>query len=92
MLKEDKMIIAIIAAIMLLLILSNAGCKVEHKASGGMEATTNVNITVNYKNCDRPEWSSEDVIECIKEASSIELSTDEATQIFDLIKQQEMAQ
>jgi hypothetical protein len=89
--KEDKIILVLISAIMLFVILSNFGCSVTHKASGGMETNSNVTVTINYKNCDRPEWSSEDVIECIKEASSMELSTDDATKIYDLLKQQEVS-
>jgi hypothetical protein len=88
MLKEDKIIIGLIAAIMLLVILFNTGCYVTHKATGDVDTSGQISVTINYKNCDRPEWSSEEVIECIKEASSVELSTDDAVQIYDLLKQQ----
>jgi hypothetical protein len=88
MLKEDKMILAGIVLVVLLAFLLD-GCFVKHTADGKIETSGDVNVTINYKNCDHPEWSSEEVIACIKEASSVELSTDEATEIFDLLKQQE---
>ena len=74
--------------LMLILMLAS-GCAVNHKASGDVETKGELTVIINYKNCDRPEWSGEVVIECIREASSFEVSVKDAETIATILRSKE---
>jgi hypothetical protein len=65
-----------------------SGCAVNHKASGNIETKGELTVIINYKNCDRPEWSSDVVIECIREASNFEVSVKDAEIIATILRRQ----
>jgi hypothetical protein len=69
-----------------------SGCAVNHKASGEVETKGELTVIINYKNCDRPEWSSDVVIECIREASNFEVSVKDAETIATILRSKEYEQ
>ena len=70
----------------LILLTLLSSCAVNHKASGNVETKGEITVTINYKNCDRPDWSHEDVIECVREASNFEVSVKDADIIATILR------
>jgi hypothetical protein len=73
---------------LMLILMLMSGCAVNHKASGNIETKGELTVIINYKNCDRPEWSSDVVIECIREASNFEVSVKDAEIIATILRRQ----
>lgn len=76
----------------LLTLLLVSGCAINHKASGEVETKGEITLIINYKNCDRPEWPSDTVIECIREASNFEVSVKDAEVIATILRSKEYEQ
>jgi hypothetical protein len=72
---------------LMLILMLMSGCAVNHKASGEVETKGEITLIINYKNCDRPEWPSEIVIECIREASNFEVSVKDAETIATILRE-----
>ena len=80
-----------------LLILSS--CSIEHKAkgkvdtSGKVEASGKAEVEITYKQCDRPDWTYEQIIECLKLASQFTvdgaMSPEAAKSLAEMIKQKQ---
>ena len=77
---------------LMLILMLMSSCAVNHKASGEVETKGELTVIINYKNCDRPEWSSDVVIDCIREASNFEVSVKDAETIATILRSKEYEQ